>query len=230
MVRETPPPPKRWPVFLAGAGSALVVCAIALAGWHYAHRVDESAGALVASIASLPQALNSKQIQAIQQDKVRPDLAAWLKSASSQLDRLAVLPPDWAYHYGNGLLAQAKALWPQKPEVAELQLKWQQRQAESKLPPDSLTGWHNGMQQLQALTDKLNGLDGQKGKYITVSELKSVVYEMTRSFSQTVPLEEQLRLMQSQQGDAALATQQQIQRHLNGVIQVYGEQGSKEGF
>lgn len=130
----------------------------------------------------------------------------------------------------NGLLAQAKALWPQKPEVAELQLKWQQRQAESKLPPDSLTGWHNGMQQLQALTDKLNGLDGQKGKYITVSELKSVVYEMTRSFSQTVPLEEQLRLMQSQQGDAALATQQQIQRHLNGVIQVYGEQGSKEGF
>ncbi|HEC2614775.1 TPA: type VI secretion system ImpA family N-terminal domain-containing protein [Raoultella ornithinolytica] len=230
VVRETPPPPKRWPVFLAGAGSALVVCAIALAGWHYAHRVDESAGALVASIASLPQALNSKQIQAIQQDKVRPDLAAWLKSASSQLDRLAVLPPDWAYHYGNGLLAQAKALWPQKPEVAELQLKWQQRQAESKLPPDSLTGWHNGMQQLQALTDKLNGLDGQKGKYITVSELKSVVYEMTRSFSQTVPLEEQLRLMQSQQGDAALATQQQIQRHLNGVIQVYGEQGSKEGF
>lgn len=192
--------------------------------------LDESAGALVASIASLPQALNSKQIQAIQQDKVRPDLAAWLKSASSQLDRLAVLPPDWAYHYGNGLLAQAKALWPQKPEVAELQLKWQQRQAESKLPPDSLTGWHNGMQQLQALTDKLNGLDGQKGKYITVSELKSVVYEMTRSFSQTVPLEEQLRLMQSQQGDAALATQQQIQRHLNGVIQVYGEQGSKEGF
>lgn len=78
VVRETPPPPKRWPVFLAGAGSALVVCAIALAGWHYAHRVDESAGALVASIASLPQALNSKQIQAIQQDKVRPDLAAWL--------------------------------------------------------------------------------------------------------------------------------------------------------
>lgn len=62
VVRETPPPPKRWPVFLAGAGSALVVCAIALAGWHYAHRVDESAGALVASIASLPQALNSKQI------------------------------------------------------------------------------------------------------------------------------------------------------------------------
>lgn len=82
------------------------------------------------------------------------------------------------------------------------------------------------MQQLQVLADRLNTLDGQKGKYITVSELKSSVYQMMNSFSQTIPLEEQLRVMQGQQGDAALVTQQQIQRHLNGVTQLFAEQKS----
>lgn len=222
------PPPKRWPVFVAGACSALLIGAIALTGWHYTHRVDATTSVLAASVAPLPQALSSQQIQALQHsDKARPDPAAWLKNASSQLDRLVAMPPDWAYQYGNGLLAQARALWPQKPEVADLQMKWQQGLAESRLPANSLTGWHNGMVQLQALTDKLNGLDGQKGKYITVSELKSMVYEMTNSFDQTVPLEEQLRILQRQQGDASMAAQQQIQRHLNGLIQLYGEEKSK---
>lgn len=42
VIHETLPPPKRWPVFLAGACSALVVGAIGLWGWHYAHRVDDA--------------------------------------------------------------------------------------------------------------------------------------------------------------------------------------------
>ncbi|MGU3522304.1 VasL domain-containing protein [Enterobacteriaceae bacterium C23F] len=218
VVHETLPPPKRWPVFLAGACSALVVGAIALTGWHYAHRVDEATGALAASVVPLPQALNSQQILALQQStKTRPDATAWLKSASSQLERLVSLPPDWAYQYGNGLLGQAKALWPDSPEVAEMNKQWQQRTAANALSESAWTGWHNGMQQLQGLADRLNTLDGQKGKYITVSELKSSVYEMMSSFRSTVPLEEQFRVLQAQQGDAAMATQQQIQQHFNGL-------------
>ena len=227
VVHAATPQPKRWPMFLAGVCSALVLSSIALTGWHYISRVDEATDALAASVAPLPQALSSAQVQTLQQsDKDKLDPTGWLKNASLQLDSLAALPPDWIYQYGNGLLAQAKVLWPQKPEVAELQQKWQQRQAENKLSASALTGWHEGMQQLQVLADRLNTLDGQKGKYITVSELKSSVYQMMNSFSQTIPLEEQLRVMQGQQGDAALVTQQQIQRHLNGVTQLFAEQKS----
>ncbi|MEW5562288.1 VasL domain-containing protein [Enterobacter asburiae] len=222
VVQETPPAPKRWPVFLAGACSALVAGAIALTGWHYAHSVDEAADALVASVAPLPQPLSTTQIQALQQSsKVKPDPAAWLKRASSQLDRLASLPPDWAYRYGNGLLAQAKVLWPDDPEVAGMSRQWQQRMAASAISDASLTGWYTGMQQLQQLADRLNALDGQKGKYITVSELKSSVYGMINSFGQSIPLEEQLRLLQTQEGDAALATQQQILQHFSGLQHRY---------
>lgn len=218
IVHETLPPPARWPVFVAGACSALVVGGVALWGWNYAHRVDEVTGVLAASVAPLPQALSSAQIQALQQpDNAKPDPQVWLKNASSQLDKLATLPPDWAYQYGNGLLAQANALWPASHEVAEVNKQWQQRMAANALPESALTGWHDGMQQLQGLADRLNTLDGQKGKYITVSELKSSVYEMMNSFRSAVPLEEQLRVLQDQQGSTALATQQQIQQHLSGL-------------
>lgn len=218
IVHETLPPPARWPVFLAGACSALVVGALALTGWHYAHRVDEATGALAASVAPLPQALSSTQIQTLQQsDNAKPDPKAWLENVSSQLDKLATLPPDWTYQYGNGLLAQANALWPASPEVVEVNKQWQQRMAANALPESALTGWHDGMQQLQGLADRLNTLDGQKGKYITVSELKSSVYEMMNSFRSSVPLEEQLRVQQDQQGSASLAIQQQIQQHFSGL-------------
>ena len=130
---------------------------------------------------------------------------------------------DWALQYGNSLLSQANGLWPENPEVVRLQQQWQQKLAASALPINSLTGWHDGMQQLQGLVDKLNTLDGQKGKYLTVSELKSSVYEMMNSFRQTVPLEEQLRVLQNQQGEASLATQQQIQMHFNGLAQEYSK-------
>ncbi len=218
VMQDRPLPPKRWPVFLAGACSALVIGAIAFTGWHFMHRVDEATNALAVSIAPLPQTLSHEQILALQQSReVQADPAAWLKNASAQLDRLTALSPDWLYQYGNGLLAQAKALWPNRVEVTEMDKQWQQRIAANALSDRSLTGWHDGMQQLQMLTDRLNTLDGQKGKYITVSELKSSVYEMMNNFQKTVPLEEQLRLLQTQQGEAALVTQQQIQQHFNGL-------------
>jgi len=49
------------------------------------------------------------------------------------------------------------------------------------------------MQQLQRLADRLNALDEQKGKYLTVSELKTAVFAIMQSFNRAVPLEEQLR-------------------------------------
>ena len=61
------------------------------------------------------------------------------------------------------------------------------------LPAENLTGWSEGMLQLQRLADQLNALDEQKGKYLTVSELKTAVFAITQSFNRAVPLEEQLR-------------------------------------
>lgn len=73
---------------------------------------------------------------------------------------------------------------------------------------------------LQELTTQLNALDGQKGKYITVRELKSQVFAATRAFSKTVPVEEQLRQMSLLENpDMPLYAQKmQTEQHLKQLI------------
>ncbi|WP_323127875.1 VasL domain-containing protein, partial [Klebsiella quasipneumoniae] len=60
-------------------------------------------------------------------------------------------------------------------------------------PAEHLTGWAEGMRQLQRLAGQLNALDEQKGKHLTVSELKTAVFAIMQSLNRAVPLEEQLR-------------------------------------
>lgn len=73
--------------------------------------------------------------------------------------------------------------------------QWQQHLNAAALPVEQLNGWYKGMSSLQKLSDRLNGLDEQKGKYMTVSELKSVVFSVRQSFNQSIPAEEQLRIL-----------------------------------
>ncbi|MGA4511546.1 type VI secretion system tip protein VgrG [Enterobacter hormaechei] len=91
------------------------------------------------------------------------------------------------------------------------------------LAESDLNGWHQGMTQLQQLTNRLNALDEQKGKYMTVSELKSAVFAMSQSFSHTVPLEEQLRLLSILPAGQPLSAAQlnQTEQHLQQLIASY---------
>ncbi|RTP93704.1 hypothetical protein EKN38_25225, partial [Enterobacter sp. WCHEn045836] len=111
--------------------------------------------------------------------------------------------------YGRKLIEQVQSLWPE--QAKPLVQLWQQQVSASSLSADAMNGWHEGMTQLQALADKLNALDGQRGKYITVSELKSQVFGMLTSFRQTVPLEEQFRLL-NQLPEDSLQRQQQVRQ------------------
>jgi type VI secretion system protein VasL len=85
------------------------------------------------------------------------------------------------------------------------------------LPVDAMNSWYQGMMTLQQLSHRLSSLDEQKGKYITVSELKSVVFSTIQSFNQTIPAEEQLRrLSQHPAGDALPeAEKTQLELRLN---------------
>lgn len=114
-----------------------------------------------------------------------------LPQTQRQLGELARLAPDWAVSYGDQLVHQALIRWPDQAQP--LAQQWRQQLSAGALPAENLTGWSEGMQQLQRLADQLNALDEQKGKYLTVSELKTAVFAITQSFNRAVPLEEQLR-------------------------------------
>ena len=214
-----PAPDRKWRYFSAGICTMLAIGVIAVAGWQYLHRPDPLQAQLVASLAPLPAILTPAQREALQQRKPLPQ--PLIADTQQQLARLDKLPPDWNITHGRQLIEQAQALWPEQTQP--LLRQWQQQLNASALPAENLEGWHRGMMQLKQLSDRLNGLDEQKGKYMTVSELKSVVFTATQFFNQAVPAEEQLRLLSDTPAGQPLppAARSQMDMHLRQLIARY---------
>lgn len=131
------------------------------------------------------------------------------------LKELQQQSPLWLVDYGFSLAARA-----QPQGAARLKEQWQQYLTGSALPVQKMAGWHEGMAQLRGLADRLNELDEKRGKYITVSELKSFVFSTTQSFSRAIPLEEELRRLSLESSPQPVA-QKEIETHLQQIIARY---------
>lgn len=216
---ESPAPVKPWKPFFAGMLSMMVLSGTTVLGWQIIHKPEPVQMQFAATLAPLPTALTNEQVRSFRQSSPSPDTG--IRQTQQQLTRLVQLKPDWAISYGDELLKQALVLWPE--QAKPLAQKWQQQITIAALPEDNLNGWHQGMIQLQQLANRLNALDEQKGKYMTVSELKSAVFAMSQSFNSAVPVEEQLRqlsmLPPNQSWPGAL--QSQTEQHLQQLITRY---------
>ena len=221
-----PAPVKKWKSFAVGMCTMLVISIVSVWSWHFLHRPDPLQTQLAASLAPFPSPLTSEQLDMLRQQS--PSAQTVIAQTQQQIARLDKLPPDWNLAYSRKLTEQAQALWPE--QAKPLAQQWQQQINISVLPVDTINGWHEGMTQLQALADKLNALDGQRGKYITVSELKSQVFGMLTSFRQTVPVEEQLRQLKLLPEDS-LQRQQQVQQaeqHLRAQISTLAQEKQRD--
>ncbi|EWG74257.1 MULTISPECIES: VasL domain-containing protein [unclassified Enterobacter] len=178
-----------WKPFVAGMCSMLVVSVAVAWGGGFLSRPDPLTAQAIASLAPLPEALTPAQQDALAQRGTFP--STFITETQQQLARLDKLPPDWNISYSLQLLAQLQTLRPE--EAKPLAVQWQQKFSAAALPVDAMNSWYQGMMKLQQLSHRLSSLDEQKGKYITVSELKSVVFSTIQSFNQTIPAEEQLR-------------------------------------
>ncbi|UCQ27457.1 type VI secretion system ImpA family N-terminal domain-containing protein [Edwardsiella tarda] len=214
-----PVPVKKWKSFVAGMCTMLVISIASVWSWHFLHRPDPLQTQLAASLAPFPAPLTSEQLGMLRQQTPLPqDLIA---QTQHQLARLDKLPPDWDIAYSRKLIEQAQELWPE--QAKPLAQKWQQQLNAAALPTEQLNGWHQGMMKLKQLSDRLNGLDEQKGKYMTVSELKSVVFSTMQSFNKSVPAEEQMRvlLQNPEREPLPAAARAQLEMHLKQLTALY---------
>jgi len=134
------------------------------------------------------------------------------------LTELGQFSPLWLQNYGFELAARAK------PEDSDsLKAQWQQHIIGNALPSEALSGWHQGMEGLRELTRRLNALDERKGKYLTGSELKSMVFAITQNFGRSVPVEEQLNQLAQIESGAPLpaALLSQTDMRLNQLLNRY---------
>ncbi|MFZ3619236.1 VasL domain-containing protein [Leclercia barmai] len=212
---EPPSAAKPWKPFAAGMLTMLVLGGTLVEGWQLMHQPDPVQGQLT----SLPAALSAEQLQTLQHSSQSSESGIF--QTQQQLAQLIALKPDWALSYGDNLVQQALRLWPEQGK--SLAQQWQQQKIAIALAPENLTGWHQGVTQLEQLAARLNALDEQKGKYMTVSELKSAVFAILQSLNRTVPAEEQLRqLSVTPPGQASNAVRQsQVEQHLQQLIASY---------
>lgn len=182
-----------WKPFAAGMCVMLVAGSAIQLGWDKVFPPDPLLLQLEASVMPLATPLSPSQRQALLHS--RPKLAEnFVEQTQQQLERMDGYAPDWSLSYGQGLINQLQLFKPEDDVAKQLVQKWQQQLNAAALPADVMSGWHQGMSQLQQLSAKLNTLDSQRGKYITVSELKSVIYSARQAFNRSIPVEEQLRL------------------------------------
>ena len=214
-----------WSGFAGGVAATLLLTA--LSAWCWQHWHDNQPETLVdTSLSPLPVVLSASEQEAMIEGNAAA-LQAQGRMATErtrdQLDELAQLSPTWAQDYGFALVAQTQRLWPHQPATAALAKQWQQQVEANALPEARLLGWHQAMVQLQSLTSKLNSTDMQRGKYLTVSELKSSVFAITQTLSQNVPLEEQLRQLSQQKNNdgSQTVTEQQAAQHLQQLRNSY---------
>ena len=121
------------------------------------------------------------------------------------------------------LLQQLRVFVPGNPRVQEMVDNWQKSVRSRALPEEAMTGWNEGMIRLQQLAERpLNRQDEQRGKYMTVSELKTEVFGIMQAFNRHIPAEEQLRRYgevrnqngsEQQQKQAEMALNQLINRY-----------------
>jgi len=156
---------------------------------------------------------------AMQQPHPSPETG--IPQTQQQLAKLLQLKPDWALSDGDRLVQQTLRLWPEQSKP--LAQQWQRQKAAIALAPENLNGWHEGVTQLEQLANRLNALDEQKGKYMTVSELKSAVFAILQSLNRTVPVEEQLRQLSviPAEQEGKTVRQRQVEQHLQQLIATY---------
>jgi len=148
-----------------------------------------------------------------QQESILP-----LTVSEAALTTLAGQSSLWLQDYGFALIANAK------PEnIDKFKMQWQQQIVTNALPIEQLSGWHQGMEGLEDLTRRLNELDERKGKYLTGSELKSMVFAITQNFARAKPVEEQLyQLSEMTSGTPELATSlSRTDMHLKQLLNRY---------
>lgn len=186
-------PPTFLKPFVAGVCAALLAVSVAIPGWQFLTQPSPEELQLRALLAP-PDMLSADQMtQLSRTPSLLNHASEWITLSGQQITRLTELPPAYNLQRSAQLLQQQRVLFPDNPRVQEMVDNWQKSVRSRALPEEAMTGWNEGMTRLQQLAERLNRLDEQRGKYMTVSELKTEVFGIMQAFNRHIPAEEQLR-------------------------------------
>ncbi|EIH4171868.1 hypothetical protein CFJ09_004511, partial [Escherichia coli] len=209
--------------FVTGVCTALLAVCVAIPGWQFLTQPSPAEQQLRALLAPLPDVLSADQMaQLSRTPSLLNHTSEWITLSGQQITRLTELPPAYNLQRSAQLLQQLRGLFPDNPRVQEMVDNWHKSVRSRALPEEAMTGWNEGMARLQQLAERLNRLDEQRGKYMTVSELKTEVFGIMQAFNRHIPAEEQLRRYdEARNQNGSEQQQKQAEMALNQLINRY---------
>ncbi|HAG7417981.1 TPA: hypothetical protein HGR07_24675, partial [Escherichia coli] len=216
-------PPTFLKPFVTGVCAALLAVSVAIPGWQFLTQPSPAEQQLRVLLTPPPDVLSADQMaQLSRTPSLLNHASEWITLSGQQITRLAELPPAYNLQRSAQLLQQLMVLFPDNPRVQEMVDNWQKSVRSRALPEEAMTGWNEGMTRLQQLAERLNRLDEQRGKYMTVSELKTEVFGIMQAFNRHIPAEEQLRRYgEARQQNDSEQQQKQAEMALNQLINRY---------
>ncbi|EHR8375903.1 type VI secretion system ImpA family N-terminal domain-containing protein [Escherichia coli] len=212
-------PPTFLKPFVAGVCAALLAVSVVIPGWQFLTQPSPVEQQLRVLLTPSPDVLSADQLAQLSRTlSLLNHASEWITLSGQQITRLTELPPAYNLQRSAQLLQQLRVLFPDNPRVQELVDNWQKSVRSQALPEEAMTGWREGMSRLQQLAERLNRLDEQRGKYMTVSELKTEVFGIMQAFNRHIPAEEQLRRydeVRNQNG-----SEQQQKKVENGLVEL----------
>ncbi|MDD9339944.1 MAG: VasL domain-containing protein [Providencia heimbachae] len=158
-------------------------------------------------------------------DKANPEQVSTqhLASIDGYLGELESLSPIWSQEYAFDMVSFLKKQFNNNSDINKLNEQWQQNIQVNALPEDRLNQWSEGMAKLNALSLRLDSLDGKPRSYMTGSELKTIIFNARENFNRSIPLEEELRQLEALQkkGTVAESEYQRIDTHFKQLLNRY---------
>ncbi|GCZ83954.1 hypothetical protein HmCmsJML183_00568 [Escherichia coli] len=184
-------PPTFLKPFVTGVCAALMAVSVAIPGWQFLTQPSPAEQQLRALLTPSPDVLSADQMMQLSRTLLN-HASEWITLSGQQITRLTEFPPAYNLQRSVQLLQQLMVLFPDNPRVQEMVDNWQKSARSRALPEEAMTGWNEGMTRLQLLAERLNRPDEQRGKYMTVSELKTEVSGIMQAFNRHILAEEQL--------------------------------------
>ncbi|AXF75011.1 type VI secretion system ImpA family N-terminal domain-containing protein [Erwinia tracheiphila] len=127
-----------------------------------------------------------------------------IKSYSRQLDNLTTIPVYYTAELGERSVSVARQLWPTDSRQQQVSQRWQQLNSETQRNPSTGESYSVVRQRLQQLSDELLAREKARSG-LTISYLKTAIYQMQTAMAEDVPLEELLRQFEiaTQNGESA---------------------------
>lgn len=197
LVPRLVPAARPWLWALSGLAAGIVLCGATAGGWYYLQRpaLSEKLTVPVAQLQHSGKVLESAwrdaPAQSVQQQK-----QAILLQAGPILNWLSEQPTDALLRQGERLSHSLEANFPNN----DVSARWQRRLQEKSGSIPALDGYMNVCKLLDELETRLLNAEKNKSNYMTVSELKTAVYQLRKDLQSTgVPAETLLWQIQQQQ-------------------------------